>query len=243
VKRVAISQSNYIPWKGYFDLLASVEEFLLYDEVQYTRRDWRNRNRIKTPAGPKWLTIPVQAKGNYHQRIDETLVSGEQWGADHWATIAHQYARTPYFDRYAPHLERLYSAPPGPRLSDVNRAFLEFGMRELEIDTLLGWSTDHVVADEYRAPGHDSSELLAALAHATGADVYVTGPAARAYLDDEPFARRGISVEYFDYGPYPEYDQPHPPFEHAVSVLDLLLCAGPDARNHLRARTSRSRAA
>ena len=76
MKRVAILQSNYIPWKGYFDLIAHVDEFILYDDMQYTRRDWRNRNLIKTPQGTQWLTVPVQVKGKYHQRIRDTLIDG-----------------------------------------------------------------------------------------------------------------------------------------------------------------------
>src|SRR5215510_8709820 len=99
-KKVAIVQSNYIPWKGYFDLINSVDEFILFDDMQYTKRDWRNRNRIKTPDGVAWLTIPVAVKGKYHQRIADTLVSDPSWIASHWKTIRHCYARAPYFAVY-----------------------------------------------------------------------------------------------------------------------------------------------
>jgi WbqC-like protein family len=235
-KRVAISQSNYIPWKGYFDLLGSVDELMLYDEVQYTRRDWRNRNKIKTPSGLKWLTIPVQAKGKYHQRIDETLITGTDWAANHLATLRHMYAGTPHFATYLPGLEALYGAP-AERLSDVNRAFITWIVEQLGFTTTLTWSTDYEVptARAAREEDGDATELLAALSEAAGASTYVSGPAAKAYMQHDRFDRRGIAVEYFDYGPYPEYEQPHPPFEHAVTVLDLLFCTGPDARAHLRA--------
>src|SRR5437868_14961880 len=93
MKRVAILQSNYIPWKGYFDLIAAVDEFILYDDMQYTRRDWRNRNQIKTPAGIQWLTIPVEVKGKFHQRINETQVSDPDWPRHHWRTLELNYAR------------------------------------------------------------------------------------------------------------------------------------------------------
>jgi WbqC-like protein len=235
-KHIAITQSNYVPWKGYFDLMNSVDEFILYDEVQYTRRDWRNRNRIKTPGGVRWLTIPVQTKGRYRQRIDETLVSGQAWGADHFSTLSHMYGSTPHFATYAPDLERLYRDLPGERLSEINRAFIELINRALRITTKLTWSTDYDVADarRRRAEDGDPSELLAALAEEAGGDFYVSGPAARAYMVHERFDRRGIAVGYFDYGPYPEYEQPYPPFEHAVSVLDVLFCTGPAAADHLR---------
>jgi hypothetical protein len=235
-KRIAISQSNYIPWKGYFDLLGSVDELMLYDEVQYTRRDWRNRNKIKTPNGLKWLTIPVQAKGKYHQRIDETLITGTDWADNHLATLRHMYGQTPHFETYLPGLEQIYGAP-AERLSDVNRTLIAWVVEQLGLATKLTWSTDYEAADARRAREEDgdATELLAALSEAAGADTYVSGPAAKAYMQHERFDRRGIKVEYFEYGPYPEYEQPHPPFEHGVTVLDLLFCTGPDARAHLRA--------
>src|SRR5437762_7629049 len=104
-KSVAIVQSCYIPWKGYFDLIASVDEFILYDDRQYTRRDWRNRNRIKTAAGTRWLTIPVQVSGRYTQRIDETRIADPRWAASHWSAIRQSYARASHFERYAERLE------------------------------------------------------------------------------------------------------------------------------------------
>src|SRR4051812_8378856 len=108
-KRVAIVQSNYVPWKGYFDLINAVDEFILYDDMQYTRRDWRNRNKIKTPQGPIWITIPLQVKGRYHQRIDEMLVSDPAWAANHWKTLAHNYAAAPCFGEVAEWLQPLYA--------------------------------------------------------------------------------------------------------------------------------------
>src|SRR5437764_13156395 len=92
-KTVAILQSNYVPWKGYFDLVRAVDELILYDEVQYTRRDWRNRNRFKSPGGVRWLTVPVQVKGRYLQRIDETEIGDDGWAAKHWATLRAWYGR------------------------------------------------------------------------------------------------------------------------------------------------------
>ena len=89
-KKVAISQSNYIPWKGYFDNIALVDEFVLYDEMQYTKRDWRNRNKLKTNQGLKWLTIPVEVKGKYYQKINETRISDRNWNVKHLNFLKHQ---------------------------------------------------------------------------------------------------------------------------------------------------------
>ena len=96
-KRVAIVQSSYVPWKGYFDLIRASDEFILLDDVQFTKRDWRSRNRIKTQHGPAWLTIPVRTKGLYRQLIQDTYVSDPRWGEAHWATLRASYARAPFF--------------------------------------------------------------------------------------------------------------------------------------------------
>jgi hypothetical protein len=225
-KSVAIVQSCYIPWKGYFDLLANVDEFILYDDRQFTRRDWRNRNRIKTPQGTQWLTIPVETKGRYHQRIDETEISDPRWGEAHWKTIAHNYSAAAGFSDHRELIEGLYRATDERRLSVVNRRFLEAIMEVLGIATPLSWSTD------YEAEG-TKTEGLVALCQAAGASEYLSGPRARSYLDEAAFTAAGIGVSYFDYSGYPEYEQLHPPFEHAVTILDLLFNTGPDARRYV----------
>ncbi len=99
-KTVAIVQSNYIPWRGYFDLINSADEFILYDDAQYTIRDWRNRNLIKTADGPRWLTIPVKVKGKYLQKIKETVISDPSWGLQHWASLTHSYSKAAFFSEY-----------------------------------------------------------------------------------------------------------------------------------------------
>jgi hypothetical protein len=226
-KRVAVVQSCYIPWKGYFDLINLVDEFVLYDDRQYTRRDWRNRNRIKTPQGTRWLTIPVQVKGKYLQRIDETLVDGLTWRAQHWRSLHHSYAATPHFKELGPRFVPLYEEGSEERLSMINRTFIEEVCDILGIETKLSWSTD------YEAEGNRSERLLS-LCLQTGAATYVSGPSAREYLDEALFAEHGIAVEYMDYAGYPEYEQPHPPFEHAVTILDTLFCTGPAAPTYLK---------
>ena len=178
MKRVAIVQSNYVPWRGYFDLISSVDEFILLDDVQYTKQDWRNRNRINTENGVVWLTIPVH-------------------GAD------------------------------SSMLSEVNRAFLE------RICAELGVTTPLISSSRYAVSGTKSRRLLD-LCLAAGADEYLSGPAARSYLDEGLFERGGVSVRWFEYPEYPAYPQLYPPFEPRLSILDLLLNVGAESPRHLR---------
>jgi hypothetical protein len=231
-KRVAIVQSCYIPWKGYFDLINLVDEFILYDDRQYTRRDWRNRNRIKTPQGSQWLTIPVEVKGRYHQRIDETRISDPDWSERHWQTLVHNYGSAPHFEDYRDRLERLYRKSEDPRLSALNRAFLEELCAILGIETQLSWSTD------YQATG-EKTERLVSLCEAARATKYLSGPSASDYIDPTLFEEAGIELEYMDYSDYPEYPQLYPPFEHAVTVLDLLFNTGSDAPRYMKSFAGR----
>jgi hypothetical protein len=226
-KRVAIVQSNYVPWRGYFDLIASVDEFVLLDDVQYTRRDWRNRNRIKTESGTRWLTIPVEVSGRYTQNIDEVVIAEPGWADQHWSIVRQSYRDAAGFEAAAPFVEELYETVPGPSLSDVNRHFLGTICERLAIDTPLTRSQD------YAAEGAKTDRLLDISVKA-GATTYVSGPSARDYLDEDAFAAERIAVEWFEYGPYPEYEQVHPPFEPQVSILDTLLCTGQAAAEHVR---------
>jgi hypothetical protein len=107
-KAVAIVQSKYIPWKGYFDIIAAVDEFVLYDDMQYTRRDWRNRNRIKTPQGVQWLTAPVKVRGKRDQTIRETEIADSKWRAARWTALWRNYKRAPHFTAIADELEPFY---------------------------------------------------------------------------------------------------------------------------------------
>ena len=226
-KRVAIVQSSYIPWKGYFDIINSVDEFILYDDVQYTKRDWRNRNRIKTASGLRWLTIPVQVKGRYLQRIDETEVSDPGWARSHWSALVQSYSAAPFFASYRAQFEELYLARDAVRLSLINRRFIEAACQVLGITTRLRWSTDY--------PAHGTkTERLVSLCTAAGATTYVSGPSARAYIEEEQFRRAGVELSYVDYSGYPEYSQLYPPFEHAVTILDLIFSAGESAPSYMK---------
>jgi hypothetical protein len=232
--RLAAVQSNYIPWKGYFDLIDSVDEFVFLDEVQYTRRDWRNRNRIKVGAQTRWLTIPVAVKGQYHQRIDETRIADHSWADQHWKTLVHAYRRAPHFEEIAVLLEPLYDAHRQTEfLSAVNTGFIAAICSRLGIGTRLSQSTAYPTRGE-------RSERLLDICLAAGADEYVSGPGARDYLDVRLFEAAGVRVSWADYSGYREYAQLTGAFEHRVSVVDLLFNTGPSAREYLKApRTER----
>lgn len=227
MKRLAIVQSNYIPWKGYFDLIGLVDEFLLYDEVQFTKRDWRNRNQIKTAQGPQWLTIPVVSKGRFLQTIAETEIAAP-WTDGHWRAITHAYARAPHFDALGPRIAPLYErAATMGRLSEVNRLFLT------DICALLDIHTPIRLSSEYSSSGAKSDRLIS-LCQAAGATHYLSGPSARAYIEPEKFAAAGIALEYMDYSGYPVYPQLFGAFAHGVTVLDLIFNTGPEARRFMK---------
>ena len=226
-KKVAIVQSNYIPWKGYFDLINSVDEFILLDTVQYTRRDWRNRNKIKIVGGTTWLTIPVNVKGRFTQRICDTTIQDAGWASVHWRSICQGYARAPYFDEYRSSFEDLYLGCREENLSRVNHKFLQAICEILSIETTL---TRLFEADS--AP--DATDRLLQLCTQAGAHEYVSGPAARGYLDDRRFLDAGISVSWMNYDGYRPYAQLHAPYVDRVSVLDLIFCEGPRATEFMK---------
>ena len=227
-KRVAIVQSNYIPWKGYFDLINLVDEFVLYDDVQYTRRDWRNRNKIKTKTGVQWLTIPVSVKGKFQQAVEDTLVNDPVWAVKHWNAIVHSYSKAPYFKHYRERFEVLYLNGMSKYLSEVNFRFIAGICEILGIKTRLSWSTDYHVSGS-------KTERLVALCEAAGASEYLSGPAAKDYMQDDLFREARIDLRYMDYSGYPTYRQLHDsPFEHKVSVVDLLFSEGPNSPLYMK---------
>ncbi len=224
---MAIVQSNYIPWKGYFDLIAAVDEFILYDDVQYTRRDWRNRNQIKTPKGLQWLTVPVKVKGKYHQTIRETEIEDADWAKTHWKSLCQNYRRAKHFEAIAQELEPLYLQTEHSHLSQLNRTLIEWVCSKLGIKTKISNSWDYQLID-------GKTERLADLCGQAGASEYISGPAARGYIDETIFAERGIMLTWFDYTGYPEYPQLWGDFIHTVSILDLLFNCGSEAPRYMR---------
>jgi hypothetical protein len=233
MKRIAVLQSNYIPWKGYFDIIARADEFIVYDCVQYTKNDWRNRNQIKTANGKSWLTIPVRQQ-RLAQTIAESEIADPGCFRRHWLTFTQSYARAPHIAYCRELLEDLFLDPAPPALLGASNVRLIRRICEG-----LGIRTPIVDVEAY-APEGDRNERLLDLCGKAGAGAYLSGPAARAYLDEARFAQAGIAVEWMAYEGYPAYPQPFPPFDHYVSILDLLASTGPDAARYLlHAGTSR----
>jgi WbqC-like protein family len=219
-----VLQPSYIPWRGFFHQIEKADVFVFYDDVQYDDRGWRNRNRIKTSAGPIWLTIPVESRG---AQVDKTPIKDiricwdRPWARKHWSSIQHAYARAPYFARYAPLMESLY-ARHDEYLADFTIACIE------ALSLELGLVGKHFVRSSALPSRAAKTERLLSLLEAVGARHYISGPSARAYIDANMLARAGVTLEYMEYD-YPEYEQLHPPYETQVSILDLLFMQGPDA--------------
>ncbi len=228
-KTLVILQSNYLPWKGYFDLMAAADEFVVFDEVQFTRRDWRNRNRIVLAGKLHWLTVPVQLKGKYLAPIGEIEVADRDWAEKHWTTIQHAYGKAPHFAKAGKVLGETYADAAGlRRLSNINALFLE------RLAGLLGIQARLVPSSSVPRTTEDPTERLIEICRARGATRYISGPAARAYIQKELFDEAGVELLYANYQGYPTYDQAMEPFEHGVSIIDTLMRCGPEARAHLQ---------
>jgi hypothetical protein len=227
MKRVAILQSNYLPWKGYFDLIARVDEFVFYDEVQYTRHDWRNRNLIKTPQGVQWLTVPVRYSHRTRQCIADIEIDGDHWSERHWKTITANYSRAPHAAEILELLAPLYVAGAHERLVTLNRSAIASIAAYLGIPAVRSDSID------YPSTGGRNQRLID-ICRQSGATHYVSGPAAKDYLDESAFRRAGLEVEWFQYDGYRPYPQLWGTFEHRVSVIDLLFSCGRSSASFLR---------
>ncbi len=230
--RICIIQSCYIPWKGFFDLIGRCDEYVILDRVQYAKRHWHNRNRIKTATGTRWLTIPVATRGRFDQPINEVEIeksgAGKHWAEQHWRALEFAYKRAPFFALFAPQVQGWYErAAQEPRLTEINELFLR-GLADL-----LGLKTRFTRDTAYPSSGAKTERLLA-IARAAGANSYLSGPSARGYFDEAMLSAAGISTEWMSYEGYPEYPQLHGGFEHAVTVLDLLFNTGPEAPRYLR---------
>ena len=221
MRKVAVIQSNYIPWKGYFDIIHDVDVFVFYDDVQYTKNDWRNRNKIKTNQGLRWLTIPVGSQDN--RLICEVELTNIIWARKHWATIKQSYSKAPYFTQYQSFFEYVYNEAKWSSLSELN----QFLIRTISSE-FLGIKTEFRDSRETCPIGEKLDRLLDLLKKMS-ATLYLSGPTARGYIDEQRFVEAGIELVYKDYSGYPEYPQLFPPFEHQVSILDVLFNCGPEA--------------
>jgi len=225
-RTVADLQSNYLPWKGYFDLIHEVDLFIFYDDVQYTKNDWRNRNKVKVPGGAAWITVPVGQA--LDRRICDVELNDTHWQEKHWKTWRQYYAQAPYFSLFENFLREVYLERRWRSLSELNQYLIVAIARDF-----LGVTTQFADSRDFQLAGRRLDRLLALLL-ATGATRYVSGPSGQDYIDPERFSTAGIELTFKSYDGYPEYPQPYPPFEHFVSAFDLLFCCGPRALEFMK---------
>ena len=229
-KRISIIQSCYIPWKGFFDLISRCDEYVIFDQAQFVKGHWHNRNRIKTRDGIKWLTIPVNTSGRLGQAIEDVEIS-TRWAERHWAAIELAYRSAAHFNQFEPLVRNWYeAADKQKRLTDINTIFLQ------GIATLLGLATHFTRDTSYPAIGSKTERLLNIIRSA-GANYYLSGPSARTYLDEALLRSAGVTTEWMAYEGYRHYEQLHGRFEHAVSALDLLFNTGKAAAELYRGST------
>jgi hypothetical protein len=227
MKKIAILQSNYIPWKGYFDLIASVDEFIIYDEMQYTKNDWRNRNKIITQKGVEWLTIPVRVE-SLNQKINETLIFDKNWAKKHKVTLQTNYGKAKCFNQTKEFVFDFYDKVANmSNLSQINYFFIKGICEYLGITTKISHSTDYLLVE-------GKTERLVDLCLQSNATHYLSGPSAKDYIDKSLFDEKQIALEWMDYSNYNEYNQLNPKFEHGVSILDLLFNEGVNSRNYMK---------
>lgn len=227
--KCVILQPSYIPWRGYFHQIQKADIFVFYDDVQYDKHSWRNRNRIKTQTGTQWLTIPILSKGiiTNSTPINEIIIDSNQgdWRKKHLKTLQQSYQKAPFFAQYEKLLTDFYSRND-KYLADFTIDFTIALAKELGIT-----KTKFVRSSEIAATGKKTERLLSIL-QKIGATHYITGGAARDYLEEEKFVELGITLEYMIYD-YPEYPQLYLPFDGQVSVLDVLFMNGANAKNYI----------
>jgi hypothetical protein len=221
VTTLVVLQPGYLPWVGYFDLLQKADVFVHYDDVQFDKHGWRNRNRLKGPKGAVWLTVPVRHSGRAGQTILDVEIDGRRnWQHKHLTTVNQFYAHAPYLGSILPKLRDILDRP-WRRLVDLDLAIIEWLARE------LGIATSRHRASELGVSG-DRNERLLNLCRHFCATTYLSGDAARDYLDVSQFSANGIKVVWHDYV-HPTYNQQHGEFVSHLSLLDLILNMGPDS--------------
>ena len=226
MKKIAILQSNYLPWKGVFDLINKVDVFVFLEDVQYSKRDWRNRNKIMTNKGLKWLTVPVRNKGISTQLIFEVKIDNtKNWQWKHSNFLYLYYKNTKYFNKYKWILDELYGDKKWFKLSDLNIYSTKL------ISDILGINTKFYNSVDLSTTGSKDDKLIA-ICKKINADYYLSGPAAQAYINPEKFKENNIILDYINYQ-YPEYQQAYKPFRHDVSILDLIFNCGPIAPDYI----------
>ena len=224
--KTAVLQSNYIPWRGYFDIINDVDLFIFYDEVQYTKNDWRNRNQVYSRQGLSWISVPVEY--SFGQKIVEAKIKNNlNWQQDNWNKLENAYRLAPYWNLYKDFFYDVYFNKKWEYLYQLNRYLIEYIS-----NNYLGIETKFADSRDFASAGQRSEKLLSLLLSAK-TDVYISGPAAKCYLDENEYKKAGIEVIWKDYSGYPEYKQVREPFEPSVSIVDLLFNLGNDAKKYI----------
>jgi len=223
--RIVINQPNYIPWRGYFDLIDDADLFLIHDDIQYTKQDWRNRNHIKTRHGCKWLTVPIMKVSTDTLIKDVHINYTDAWPAVHQRMITEAYQNSQFFDVYA---KDFFAIIGGgfKLLLDLNIASTRFIMKALNITTPLR------LVSELNLAGHKTDKLINILRNCGGTE-YLSGPAAQAYINEAAFRDADIALTWKNYS-YRPYPQLWGEFLPQVSALDLLFNCGSNARRYLK---------
>lgn len=226
-KKVLITQSNYIPWKGYFDSILQSDVFVVYDDMQYTKRDWRNRNLIKTSNGLKWLSIPVEVKSKFSQKINETKIAEKTWNNSHLECLRQTYKNANAYKEVISFVEEMYLTCTHHFLTEINIHFIT------KINLFLGITTEIIYSSEFILHEEKTQRLVDICSELEATDYY-SGPAGKTYMDESKFQEKKINIHYFDYSGYPEYEQLYGAFVHGVSILDLIFNVGSNARLYMK---------
>jgi hypothetical protein len=224
-KTIALLQSNYIPWKGYFDMIAKSNVFVIYDEVQFTKNDWRNRNKIKSSTGLEWITIPVKVK-SLHQKISETEIAQNNWKKKHLGTLQANYGKAPFYKESMPLIDELYEIN-STLISEINQHMIIAICNYLDIPTQI------IRSETLNLQGNKEERIIDAC-EKLQATHYLSGTSAKSYINIENFQEKHLVIDWMNYSNYKEYSQLHTPFEHGVSILDLIFNKGKASKDFMK---------
>lgn len=216
--RVTILQPSYLPWLGFFEQMSRSDKFVLLDDVQYTRRDWRNRNKVRVKEGWVWLTVPVQQKSRFSQSLLETRIDNSvSWRRKHLETLRQHYCKAPFFEKYFPRCQQVYEKD-WTFLFDLCLETINLIKEEMGIETPLLRSSE-------MKPGGEKTERLVSICRELGATHYLSGESGSNYIAEEDFSSQGIALEYQNYE-HPVYPQRYTGFVPHLSAIDLLFNCG-----------------
>ncbi len=227
-KVISIIQPSFLPWRGYFQIISQSDGFVFYDDVQYDKHGWRNRNQIKTASGPQWITVPVLSKGKSEQPIFAAQIDNtSQWGKKIIKSVAVSYKKAAYFDLYFEWFSKILNQK-WESISALNIQLTK------EISYFLEIKTAFYLSSELKIPHGDPTQRLVEICKSFSANTYVSGPSAKAYIGNgEKFTKAGVHLEYASYQ-MPPYTQLFGPFFPTASIIDLLFNEGPNSKEFLK---------